>query len=247
MTNLSGTPLIEFLRFPRSDTVVYPFVARIFRIQDSIRSGGFISVRCLHSDILFAITRKRARFETLLSAGFSLYSLTVKASLIFVFLFSPLINDTALSLDHFSEGVAAANRGHFEKATELFSRAIQKNPYFYAAYANRGSVLIRSGHILKGIEDWHRARELAPPFAYAIFTGALLQHSPRKNRLLNFVLTTELDPELLPSITMTGAAYTDLGHAKSAAVLFRKSIDLTRNPLWKSYFEYWAKSLEESP
>jgi tetratricopeptide (TPR) repeat protein len=167
--------------------------------------------------------------------------------LIVLVLVGALLNGEALALDPFSEGVAAANRGEFERAIALFTKAIQREPSFYAAYANRGSVLFKSGHILRGVLDWHRARELAPPFAYAVFTGYLLQHSSSKNALLNYVLPTELDPDFLASVTMAAAAYQDFGRPESAVTLLKKSVDLTRNPLWKSYFEYWAKSLEESP
>ncbi len=164
--------------------------------------------------------------------------------LIFV---APFFNGEALARDLFSQGVAAANRGDFERATKLFTQAVQREPSFYAAYANRGSVLIKSGHILQGVLDWHRARELAPPFAYAVFTGYLVQHSSSKNTMLNCVVPPELDPDFLASVIMTAAVYQDLGRPESAVILFKKSVDLTRNPLWKSYFEYWAKSLEEPP
>ncbi|MGB9618502.1 MAG: hypothetical protein ACP5M0_11800 [Desulfomonilaceae bacterium] len=173
--------------------------------------------------------------------------MTIHLVVLLLVILGACLNGEALAHDPFSEGVAAAHRGEFERAAALFTKAIQREPSFYAAYANRGSVLIKSGHILQGILDWHRARELSPPFAYAVFTGYLLQHSSAKNALLNYVLPTELDPDFLASITMAGAAYQDFGRPESAVLLFKKSIDLTRNPLWKSYFEYWAKSLEKSP
>jgi hypothetical protein len=43
---------------------------------------------------------------------------------------------------------------------------------------------------------------------------------------------------------MTAVTYLDVGRADKAAELYRKSIDLTTNPLLKSYLDHWAASLE---
>lgn len=210
-------------------------------------SRGLTSIHTLQPGILSDNDREAVLLTTPRHLRPLLHALTAYSFLILATLSVFFWDSFVFAMDDFSQGVAAANRRDFESAADFFSKAINKDPSFYAAYANRGSVLIRSGHILRGIEDWHKASQLAPAFALAVFTGDLIQHTTRKKTRLNFVLPTELDPELLASVVMTGAAYTDLGHPESAALLFRKSIDLTRNPLWKSYFEYWAKSLDDSP
>jgi len=149
--------------------------------------------------------------------------------------------------DHFLLGVKAADAGELERAAALFGEAIKTNPSFYSAYVNRGSVLLRSGYVLSGICDWHRARDLAPMFAYAVYTGDLIRRPSGKSPVLGYALSTELDPDHVASVMMMGVAYMDLGHEEKAWELFRKSSDLTRNPLLKNNWEYWAKSLEPGP
>lgn len=150
----------------------------------------------------------------------------------------------AYPYDLFVMGVKAAKVGELERAIILFSKVIKKDPSSYAAHVNRGSVLLRSGYVLRGILDWHRARDLAPMFAYAVYTGDLIPHSSGKGPLLEYALSTELDPDHVASVMMMAAAYMDFGHGEMAVDLFKKSGDLTRNPLLKNNWEYWAKSLE---
>lgn len=149
--------------------------------------------------------------------------------------------------DHFLMAVKAADAGELERAAVLFGKAIKRNPLSYSAHVNRGSVLLRSGYVLSGISDWHRARDLAPMFAYAVYTGDLIRSSLAKGSFLEFALSTELDPDHVASVMMMGVAYMDLGHQEKALELFKKSSDLTRNPLLKNNWEYWAKSLEPVP
>ncbi len=247
MRNFREKIINSLLIFGINDAAVYELRGKLRESQEYIKPTSLVLFSWLRSRVSFAHEKNSAEGNSEHKLRTPNRIVPVWPVLILVVLFALPFNDLALGLDHFSEGVAAANRGDFAKAAELFTMAIKKEPSFYAAYANRGSVLIKSGHILRGIEDWHKARDLAPPFGFALFTGDILQRTTGTNDILNFVLQTELDPDFIPSVVMTGAAYTDLGHVKSAVVLFRKSMDLTRNPLWKVYFEYWAKSLEDSP
>jgi hypothetical protein len=42
---------------------------------------------------------------------------------------------------------------------------------------------------------------------------------------------------------MMGVAYLDLGRDSIALELYRKSIDLTRNPMLKNHLHHWVKSI----
>ncbi|AFM25713.1 tetratricopeptide repeat protein [Desulfomonile tiedjei] len=145
----------------------------------------------------------------------------------------------------FDHGVAAAYSGDLELAVQHWSKMIRKNPKSYAAHVNRGNAYIRSGRVLAAILDWHKANELAPAFAYAAFTGDFIPASS-ENRLINFAAPLELDPNYLASVFMTAVTYLDVGRSDKAAEMYRKSIELTTNPLLKSYLDHWASSVESA-
>jgi hypothetical protein len=126
----------------------------------------------------------------------------------------------------------------------MWTVVIKREPKCYAAYVNRGSAYLRSGYVFRGIADWHRARDLSPVFAYSVYTGDVLLQASGNTAMLNYAAPLELEPEYVASIIMIGALYVDLGKTAMAAELFRKSMDLTKNPLLKSHLDYWANEIE---
>jgi tetratricopeptide (TPR) repeat protein len=142
------------------------------------------------------------------------------------------------------QGLIAARSGQLDRAVRLWSKAIRKNPKSYSAYINRGSAYIRSGYVLRGILDWHRAREFSPAFAYASYAGSFIGEASGDPAMLNYAMSTELDPDHVPSVIMTGIAYLDIGRRDKALELYRKSIDLTKNPLLKSFLDHWIAAIE---
>ncbi len=157
-------------------------------------------------------------------------------------LFVPISASAASSTD-FEKGLAAARSGQMELAVKLWSKSIQRQPKSYAAYVNRGLAYIHSGRVFEGVTDWHKARELAPVFAYGVYTGDFILEASG-NPMLSFAAPLELEPEYVASVFMTAVTYLDVGRADKASELYRKSIDLTTNPLLKSYLDHWAASLE---
>jgi tetratricopeptide (TPR) repeat protein len=146
--------------------------------------------------------------------------------------------------ENVEQGLIAARAGQLDRAVRLWSKAIRKNPKSYSAYINRGSAYIRSGYVLRGIRDWHKARELSPAFAYASYGGPFIGEASGDPAMLNYAMSTELDPDYVPSVIMTGVTYLDVGRTDKALELYRKSIDLTKNPLFKSFLDYWISSIE---
>jgi tetratricopeptide (TPR) repeat protein len=142
------------------------------------------------------------------------------------------------------QGLIAARSGQLDRAVRLWSKAIRKHPKSYAAYINRGSAYIRSGHVLRGILDWHKAREYSPAFAYASYGGDFIGEASGNPAMLNYAMSTELDPDYVASVIMTGIMYLDVGRTDKALELYRNSIDLTKNPLFKSFLDYWITSIE---
>jgi tetratricopeptide (TPR) repeat protein len=147
--------------------------------------------------------------------------------------------------DPFSKGLEAAMDNRMDLAVKYWSEAIAKNPRSYQALVNRGSAYMQTGFVYRGILDWRKARDLAPPFVYAVFTGSFIRVTPsKKKNSLDYCVSLELDPDHMASVLMTSALFLDIGRKDMAADLFRKSIDLTRNPLLKAQLEYWCDTVE---
>jgi tetratricopeptide (TPR) repeat protein len=146
----------------------------------------------------------------------------------------------------FERGLAAARAGRLDRAVRLWSRVIKRNPNSYSSYINRGSAYIRSGYVFRGIRDWHKARALSPAFAYAVYYSDFIGEASGDPATLNYVMSTELDPDYVPSVIMTGITYLEVGRTDKAVELYRNSVDLTKNPLLKSFLDYWITSIESS-
>lgn len=146
----------------------------------------------------------------------------------------------------FDQGLKAARTGQLDRAIKLWTKTLKKKPKCYAAYINRGTALMQSGHIMKGINDWHKAKKVEPVFAYGLCPADYIPEASSHRKLLGFAKSTELDPNYVPSVMMTGIAYSELGHKKLAANLFRMCVDLTKNPMMKSRFDHWKTALEEN-
>jgi hypothetical protein len=101
-----------------------------------------------------------------------------------------------------------------------------------------------SGFVLRAVSDWHKARSLAPALAYAYYEVDFIEEARGNAPLIGYVASLELDPDHTTSVILAGAALVELGRATTAAVLFRKSMDLTKNPLLKNRLLHWAESLE---
>ncbi len=144
----------------------------------------------------------------------------------------------------FQEALYQANEGRLDHAIDLWSKFLRRHPKSYAAYANRGAAYFWVGHVYKGVMDWHKAKELSPLFAYALYNGRFLPEVPRNSTMLNYAMSLELEPDYFPSVYMTGSLFLDLGRTDRAIAIFRKSVDLTKNPLLKNHFEHWIESLE---
>ncbi|MBI5251621.1 MAG: tetratricopeptide repeat protein [Desulfomonile tiedjei] len=157
-----------------------------------------------------------------------------------------LICTASAASNDFEKGLAAARSGQMDLAITLWTKMIERHPKSYEAHVNRGKAYIYMGRVFKGVTDWHRARELAPVFAYGVYSGDFIRASS-DGKLLSFVAPLELDPDYLPSVFMTAVTYLDVGRTDRALELYRKSIDLTTNPLLKSYFDHWAGSIESDP
>lgn len=153
---------------------------------------------------------------------------------------------TAAPASEFDLATGELRDGRLEQAVRLLDSFILKNPKSYPAHINRGSALFYMGFVYRGITDWHKARDLAPLFAFGVFTGEIVWLSEPRGPYLDFVASIELYPDHVASIGMMGATYMDLRLTEKALDLYRKSADLTSNPLFKADLEWWSYTLKPS-
>jgi len=147
--------------------------------------------------------------------------------------------------DEVDRGLQALRKGRVDAAIDMWTRAIKKNPKSYAAHVNRGSAYLLAGHVLRGIRDWHEAENLAPAFAYAVYEGDFIPEVNHNAEMLNFAAPLEIDPDHIASVLMMGAAYLEFGLTEEAAELYKKSVNLTSNPLLKSQLDHWLGTLDQ--
>lgn len=147
--------------------------------------------------------------------------------------------------DSFDRGFSAARSGRLDEAILQWSAAIHREPKCYAAHVNRGTAYLKTGHVLRGIRDWHTAQKYSPIFAYGLYMEDFIHKAPGDTEMLTYAKSLEIDPEHMPSVAMIGAAYLDFGRTQMAADLYRMSIELTKNPLLKNYLDHWTKSVED--
>ena len=152
----------------------------------------------------------------------------------------------ASPMSEFDMATAELRQGGLEEAVRLLDSFIVKNPKSYAAHVNRGSALFYLGYVYRGVLDWHKARDLAPLFAFGVFTGEIVWQSEPRGPYLDFVASIELYPDHVATVGMIGATYLDLGLTEKALNFYRKSADLTSNPLFKADLEWWSYTLKPS-
>ncbi len=155
-----------------------------------------------------------------------------------------LLPTTVRADETLDRGIAAARSGQLDKAIDLWTQLIKKNPRSYAAYVNRGTALMMMGHVRRGIEDWHLARKYSPIFAYGYYVPDFINETDGNQRMLTYAKSLELDPDHFPSVAVVGTTYLDVGQSRIAADLFRKSIELTKNPMLKNQLHFWIKGIE---
>jgi Tfp pilus assembly protein PilF len=170
----------------------------------------------------------------------------IAALVLLIFCLLGVRDRTAEASDSFKDGVTAAREGQLSRAVELWTVTLRADPKCYAAYVNRGTAYIKSGHVMHGIRDWHAAGKYAPLFAYAYCSDDFIDQAVASRAELNYAKSLELDPDHVTSVTMMGVAYLDLGKTDMTVELYRKAIDLTKNPLLKNHLFYWIKSIEEA-
>ena len=81
-------------------------------------------------------------------------------------------------------------------------------------------------------------------YAYAFYSDNVIRSVTPNRKQIKYVASIELVPERAVSVVMAGAMFLDFGLKSSAIDLFRMSISLTSDPIFKTDLEYWIKTLD---
>ena len=113
-------------------------------------------------------------------------------------------------------------------AIENYSKAIDLNPQYELAYAQRGLIYARMGNIQKALNDFNKAIVLNPKRAHNYYSRASEYYKAgnKKAAMLDYNQTIGLDPDYAQAYNDRGWAYFETGDIKSALNDFDKAITL---------------------
>lgn len=130
----------------------------------------------------------------------------------------------------------ALNEKDLNKQIELYTKAIELNPYFAEAYNNRGLAYDDKGDSDKAIEDFTKAIEMNSNYAEAYYNrGIAYAHKGElDNAIKDFTKPIELNPNFAEAYNNRGSAYADKRDFDNAIEDYTKAIELNPN-LAKAY------------
>ncbi len=114
------------------------------------------------------------------------------------------------------------------EAIELYSKAIELNPEYAAAYDNRGNIYADLKQDKKAIEDYTKAIELNSEYADAYYNrgNSYFNLKQDEKAVEDFSKVIELNPEYADAYNNRGNIYADLKQDKKAVEDFTKVIEL---------------------
>ena len=68
---------------------------------------------------------------------------------------------------HNNLGIAYCETGQYEKAIDVYKKAVQMDPYFIDAYNNCGIAYARKGDKVNALEQWNIALKINPNYKNA--------------------------------------------------------------------------------
>jgi tetratricopeptide (TPR) repeat protein len=135
------------------------------------------------------------------------------------------------AVQHYDRGVNLAKAGQYEQAIAEFDKAIELDPNYTAAYANRGNVYSQIGQHDKAIADCNKAIELDPDDAEVYGNrAAVYSHMGEHDKAIaDYNKAIELDPNYAQAYYNRGIAYSSLGEYDKAIADYTKAIELNPN------------------
>jgi tetratricopeptide (TPR) repeat protein len=128
----------------------------------------------------------------------------------------------------FVKGHGEWQKGNYEKAIEYYTKSIELNPEFLAAYINRGSIYHDIKEYEKAIKDFNKAVEINPEIAEAYnnrgYSYICIKEYEKALRDLDRAI--QLKPGNMGAYNNRGLAYAGLKEYEKAIKDYNKAIEL---------------------
>jgi len=120
--------------------------------------------------------------------------------------------------DMFSQGANLFARKQYEESICHFSKAIEADPHFKAAYMSRGAAWAKTGNTEKAMEDFNKVLEMHPndPRAYHFRGLTHLKNGDREEAKKDFDKAIELDDRYGIAYFSRGTTLSEMGETDRA-------------------------------
>ena len=125
-------------------------------------------------------------------------------------------------------GGVSARKGEFDRALIDLGKAIEANPRFARAFAERGNVYVYRGETERALADLARALDIDPKLsrAYSVRARAFYNSGDLDRALGDVQRSVELDPKHAPSYKIRGMIYAKRGQADRALAELGHAIEM---------------------
>jgi tetratricopeptide (TPR) repeat protein len=103
-------------------------------------------------------------------------------------------------LDYFEQGEFALQVKKWDRAIEFFTKSIQDNPSFFAAYQRRAVAYSQKGEYDKSIEDLKKATQLNPDYPDAYGLLGMVYEIKKDNTAAHQAYREALSREKRPAV-----------------------------------------------
>jgi len=139
------------------------------------------------------------------------------------------------------KGISLSNKGKYGEAINAFTKAIELNPDYVAAYCLRGITYSKSRKFQQAIEDLNKAIKLDPNEFRAYLSRGIIYNDLDKHQqaIKDFTKCIELvdpgDPLASSAYGLRGGTYDALGFYQEAIKDCTRAIDLNPSDAWNYY------------
>jgi tetratricopeptide (TPR) repeat protein len=142
-------------------------------------------------------------------------------------------------------GALAHQKGDFDRAVELISAAIERQPAYGDAHLNLGNALRELGRLDEALQSYYRAVTHLPDLAEAHNNiGAVLKDLGQPEEGLDsFRLAIALQPHYAEAFANFGSALQDLGRLDEALACYQQAATL--NPGYPATYDLMGSALRE--
>ncbi len=103
-------------------------------------------------------------------------------------------------LDYFEQGEFAIQVQKWDRAVEFFTKSIQDNPSFFAAYQRRAIAYSKKGEYDKSIDDLKKATQLNPDYPDAYGLLGMVYEIKKDNTAAHLAYREALSREKRPAV-----------------------------------------------